>query len=145
MTIEATQTARARTTVIALLAALALVACGQNDDAAQQSAAANGSDDRELVIGMTQYPSTMNPNVDSMVAKSYVRAMLMRAVTRFNHAWELECNLCVELPTLENGLIEVGVDLVEIAKGDPFEILNRLDQSPIDPRLLERRMGKQNQ
>jgi peptide/nickel transport system substrate-binding protein len=59
---------------------------------------------RELTIGFTQYPSTMHPNIESMVAKSYVRGMTARAITIFNHDWELECSLCVELPTLENGL-----------------------------------------
>ena len=118
MTMDAKQTVRARTTGFALLAVVALAACGKSDDASQQSATAgagNSGDDRELVIGITQYPSTMNPNVDSMVAKTYVRAMLMRGLTRFNHDWELECSLCVELPTLENGLAR----MIETPDGRP--------------------------
>jgi peptide/nickel transport system substrate-binding protein len=106
MIFEAARSARARATGLAWLAALTMAACGQGDST--PSSAPNGGDangaDRELVIGFTQYPSTMHPNIDNMVAKSYVRAMAMRAITRFNHDWELECNLCVELPTLENGL-----------------------------------------
>jgi peptide/nickel transport system substrate-binding protein len=27
----------------------------------------------ELVIGITQFPSTLNPNIDAMAAKSYCR------------------------------------------------------------------------
>lgn len=29
----------------------------------------------ELIIGITQYPSTLHPNIDSMLAKSYVLGM----------------------------------------------------------------------
>jgi len=57
----------------------------------------------ELVIGMTQYPSNFNPNIDSMAAKSYVLAMTRRPFTTFDENWNLICMLCTELPTLENG------------------------------------------
>ena len=39
-----------------------------------------------------------------MVSKFYVLAMAMRPLTRFNPDWQLECSLCVTLPTLDNGL-----------------------------------------
>lgn len=58
----------------------------------------------ELRIGMTQFPSTLNPLIDSMLAKSYVLAMTQRSFTIYDHDWKLACLLCVELPTLENGL-----------------------------------------
>ncbi len=58
----------------------------------------------ELKIGITQFPSTMNPNIDSMLAKSYVLAMTRRPVTAYDHDWQLTCMLCTELPTIENGL-----------------------------------------
>lgn len=61
----------------------------------------------ELVIGMTQFPSTFHPMIDSMLAKSYVLAMARRAVTTYDTEWKLVCLLCVELPTLENGLAEI--------------------------------------
>jgi len=57
-----------------------------------------------LRIGMTQFPSTLNPNIDSMLAKSYVLAMARRPVAAYDQNWELVCLLCTELPTLENGL-----------------------------------------
>ena len=57
----------------------------------------------ELVIGMTQYPSNFNPNIDSMAAKSYVLAMARRPFTTYDEDWNLICMLCNELPTLENG------------------------------------------
>ena len=106
MIFEAARSVHARATGLVWLAALSLAACGQGDST--PTSAPNGGDvngaDKELVIGFTQYPSTMNPIVDNMVAKTYVRAMTMRSITRYNHAWELECNLCLELPTFENGL-----------------------------------------
>ncbi|MGH6943146.1 MAG: peptide ABC transporter substrate-binding protein [Geminicoccaceae bacterium] len=58
----------------------------------------------DLVIGITQFPSTFNPNIDSMAAKSYILAMAQRPITAFDADWELICMLCVELPTLENEL-----------------------------------------
>ena len=58
----------------------------------------------ELRIGMTQFPSTLNPLIDSMLAKSYVLAMTRRPLTTYDQNWELVCMLCTELPTIENGL-----------------------------------------
>jgi len=48
--------------------------------AAPAGNAATAKDD--LVIGITQYPSTLHPNIDSMVAKSYVLGMTQRPFTR---------------------------------------------------------------
>jgi len=58
---------------------------------------------RTLAIGMTQFPSTFHPSIDSMMAKSYVLAMTLRPFTVFDPQWKLICMLCTELPTLENG------------------------------------------
>ncbi len=57
-----------------------------------------------LVIGMTQYPATLNPNIESMLAKTYVLAMTTRPFTHHDTEWKLVCALCETLPTLENGL-----------------------------------------
>ena len=58
----------------------------------------------ELKIGLTQFPSTLHPNIDSMLAKNYVLAMTARPITVYDQEWQLICMLCTELPTLENGL-----------------------------------------
>ncbi|RMD61001.1 MAG: peptide ABC transporter substrate-binding protein [Alphaproteobacteria bacterium] len=58
----------------------------------------------ELIIGLTQFPSTLNPQLDSMLAKSYVLAMTQRPITAYDQDWKVVCLLCTELPTLENGL-----------------------------------------
>jgi peptide/nickel transport system substrate-binding protein len=57
----------------------------------------------ELVLGMTQYPSTWNPQIGSMLAKSLVIGMAARPLTVYDAEWKLICMLCTELPTLENG------------------------------------------
>ena len=57
----------------------------------------------ELVIGITQFPSTFHPNIDSMAAKSYILAMAQRPFTTYDADWQLICMLCTELPTIENG------------------------------------------
>lgn len=85
----------------AIVTSLVLAACGDNDDSTQLDSKPAS---KELNIGFTQYPSTMHPNIESMVAKSYIRGMTARGITIYNHDWELECSLCVTLPTIENGL-----------------------------------------
>ncbi len=80
----------------ACLAILAAVAALSN------AAAARPAD--ELAIGITQFPSTLHPSIDTMAAKSYTLAMTRRPITTFDAGWHLVCMLCTELPTIENGL-----------------------------------------
>ena len=62
-----------------------------------------GAQARNLVIGTTQFPSTLNPNISTMAAAQYVLGFTQRPFTTFDQRWELVCLLCEELPTLENG------------------------------------------
>ena len=80
----------------ACLAILAAVA------ALSSAAAARPAD--ELAIGITQFPSTLHPSIDTMAAKSYILAMTRRPLTTFDAGWHLVCMLCTQLPTIENGL-----------------------------------------
>ncbi len=57
----------------------------------------------ELIIGITQFPSTLNPLIDAMLAKSYVLGMARRPITTYGPDWQLICMLCAGLPTIENG------------------------------------------
>jgi peptide/nickel transport system substrate-binding protein len=61
----------------------------------------------ELVIGITQFPSTFNPNIDAMAAKSYILDMARRPFTAYDAKWQLVCMLCTELPTLDNGKAKI--------------------------------------
>ncbi len=87
-----------------LIAAFICVTVAVN---AQPSLTAEPNDHRELTIGLTQFPSTLHPNIDSMLAKSYILAMVRRPFTVYNHDWKLICMLCTKLPTLENGLAKL--------------------------------------
>lgn len=58
----------------------------------------------ELVIGITQFPATFHPNIESMLAKTYILDMALRPLTAYDADWKLVCMLCETLPTLENGL-----------------------------------------
>src|SRR5712691_9417845 len=69
-----------------------------------------------LTIGITQFPATLNPNIDAMAAKSYVLGMALRPFTVYDADWHLVCLLCVTLPSIDNGLA-VPVDLVDGKKG----------------------------
>ena len=84
-----------------ILAALALLLGLAVGAAPAPGTAAAGQD--ELVIGITQFPSTFHPNIDAMMAKTYVLAMTRRPFTAYDKDWRLVCMLCTELPTIENG------------------------------------------
>lgn len=86
---------RRRTLWVALLLGLFVAA-------ADRPAAAQAKD--QLVIGITQFPSTFHPAIDAMMAKSFILAMTARPVTAYDKDWNLVCMLCVTLPTIENGL-----------------------------------------
>src|SRR6202790_838349 len=70
----------------------------------------------ELTIGITQFPSTLNPNIDVMAAKSYVLGAVLRPFTVYDAEWKLVCLLCVSLPSIANGLA-VPIDLADGKKG----------------------------
>ncbi|MGE3650483.1 MAG: ABC transporter substrate-binding protein, partial [Reyranellaceae bacterium] len=69
-----------------------------------------------LVIGLTQYPSTWNPLIGAMLAKTVIQDMTARPFTVYGPDWKLRCMLCTELPTIENGKARV-VDLPDGKKG----------------------------
>lgn len=69
-----------------------------------------------LTIGIIQFPSTLNPDIDAMAAKSYVLGFALRPFTVYDADWKLVCLLCTRLPTIENGLA-VPTDLPDGKKG----------------------------
>jgi len=70
----------------------------------------------DLTIGVTQYPGTLNPNIDPLAAKGYVLGFTLRPFTVYDADWRLVCLLCTTLPTLDNGLA-VPVDLPDGKRG----------------------------
>lgn len=80
--------------IVAAIALFTLAACGEESAKSRDT----------LTIGMTQYPVTLNPNIESMLAKTYVLAMAKRPMTHVDTSWNRVCALCETLPTLENGL-----------------------------------------
>jgi len=105
---------RSRSTIIAVAAALLL--CWP----------AAGAERDTLTIGITQFPSTLNPNIDAMAAKTYVLGMAVRPFTVYDADWKLACLLCTELPSIENGLA-VPVDRPEGRKGVDLTYTIRAD------------------
>ncbi|HVJ54346.1 MAG TPA: peptide ABC transporter substrate-binding protein [Aliidongia sp.] len=61
----------------------------------------------DLVIGMSQFPSSLHADIDSEVVKSYVLGFVVRHITAYDKDWRNSCLLCTELPTLENGLARI--------------------------------------
>jgi peptide/nickel transport system substrate-binding protein len=60
-----------------------------------------------LTIGIAQFPSSLQPNIDAEVVRSYVMGFVIRRITGFNADWHNTCLLCTELPTIENGLAKI--------------------------------------
>lgn len=81
---------------------------------------------RSLTIGITQFPSTLNPNIDPMAAKSYVLGMAVQPFTVYDAGWKLVCLLCTKLPSIANGLAvpvalkngKTGIDLTYTIRPD---------------------------
>jgi peptide/nickel transport system substrate-binding protein len=87
---------------LAVLGVILFAACGITG----QAGAAPARAPDELSIGITQFPSTLNPLFDPMVAKIYVLGAVRRSLTAYDADWKPVCLMCVELPSLENGLAE---------------------------------------
>ena len=68
---------------------------------------AQGAPREQLTIGITQFPSTFNPMIDAMVAKSYILGMARRPMMAFDKDWKLVCMMCTEIPTFENGRVQM--------------------------------------
>lgn len=80
----------------------------------------------QLAIGISQFPPTLNPDIDAVAAKSYVLGFALRPFTVFDADWKLVCLLCTELPSFENGRAvktelpegKTGVDLTYTIRDD---------------------------
>lgn len=77
---------------------------------------AGAAEHAALTIGITQYPGTLNPNIDPLAAKGYVLGFASRPFTVYDADWKLVCLLCVTVPTIDNGLA-VPVDLPDGKRG----------------------------
>ncbi|HEX2117017.1 MAG TPA: peptide ABC transporter substrate-binding protein, partial [Alphaproteobacteria bacterium] len=90
------------------------------------SAPASAQPKDELVIGITQFPSTFNPYFDPMWTKTYVLAMAQRPLVTYDQEWKLVCILCTEVPTIENGRLK-PVDRPDGTKGAEITYTIRAD------------------
>src|ERR1700722_18119844 len=57
----------------------------------------------ELTIGISQFPTMLNPNIEAVAAKSYVLGFSLRPCTVCDADWKIVCLLCTELPSFANG------------------------------------------
>jgi peptide/nickel transport system substrate-binding protein len=61
----------------------------------------------QLTIGVNQYPPSFHPSISDLgVAKQFVQGLVMRKLTIYGYDWTLECQLCTEVPTIENGRVK---------------------------------------
>jgi len=66
-----------------------------------------------LTIGLGSFPVEMHPLIGGQRTRNYVLAAARRSVTRYDADGRVVCQLCAELPSMENG----GVTLVDQADG----------------------------
>ncbi|MGF1627474.1 MAG: peptide ABC transporter substrate-binding protein [Alphaproteobacteria bacterium] len=91
-------------------------------------AAAPGlAQDRELVIGLSQYPSNLNPLTETHVAQSYIHGMARRPFTAYDADWEGRCYLCTALPSEEDGTAEVRDIPEELGGGRGWAVTYTID------------------
>lgn len=88
----------------------------------------------QLVIGITQFPATLHPNMEAMLAKSYVLGFTTRPFTTYDHDWQAACMLCTELPTIENG----GAKIEDIPPDVAAQIKDRPRCKTMDPALRDK-------
>jgi peptide/nickel transport system substrate-binding protein len=80
------------------------------------ASSAGAAEHTSLTIGVTQYPGTLNPNIDPLAAKGYVLGFTLRPFTVYDADWKLVCLLCTTVPSFDNGLA-VPVDLADGKRG----------------------------
>lgn len=66
-----------------------------------------GERDGSLVIGVAQFPASLNPYISSQTVQFYTIGFATRSISAFDVNGHVTCVLCTELPSLENGLAKV--------------------------------------
>src|ERR1035437_6771343 len=64
-----------------------------------------------LVIGMSQYPPSLQPGIDPTVAKNYAIRFGYLPIATYDDDRKMQCFLCTEVPTIANGrgkLVDLG-------------------------------------
>ena len=77
----------------------------------------------DLVIGVSQFPSTMNPNINPAQVTNYILGFALRGLAGFGPDWKNACQLCAELPSFQNGLARMegsGMAVTLKIRGDAF-------------------------
>lgn len=69
-----------------------------------------------LTVGMSEFPSDMHPFISNLLVRNYLLAISRRIVTRFDAQGLTVCQLCTEVPSVENGRAKL-VDLADGTKG----------------------------
>jgi peptide/nickel transport system substrate-binding protein len=69
-----------------------------------------------LMVGLGSFPPNMHPLIGSQRLRDYVLDVSRRTVTRFDAGGRVICQLCTEVPTVENGQAKT-VDLPNGSKG----------------------------
>ena len=61
----------------------------------------------QLVIGLAQAPANMHPAIEPHTSKALLQYIALRRLTVTNPDQQIVCQLCVEVPTIANGLARI--------------------------------------
>jgi len=67
------------------------------------ASAAGAAQDR-LVLGVSQFPTGLHPNLAGQDVLTYAVGFALRPITTFDQQGHVACMLCTDVPSLENGL-----------------------------------------
>ena len=82
-----------------------LLGCGQDSENPPQSQLS--SKDAEATIGIAQEPDSLDPLFGEMMAGTEIRGAIFRTLAERDASWRLRPVMAQEIPTLENGGVEI--------------------------------------
>lgn len=93
--------------LVTLVCGFSLLGACSSDETRVSQTSAEKEAKKHLTIGMAQYPGTLHRSFSGLSAARYVQSLMLREPTYYDSQAQLQCNACVNVPTLENGLARI--------------------------------------
>ncbi|MDM3871042.1 peptide ABC transporter substrate-binding protein [Porticoccus sp. W117] len=106
--------------LVAVLCSLSLLTACSSDKETVSEAAVEAVSKKHLTIGMTQYPESLHRSFARQTSADYVLSLMLRRSVYYDDQAKLQCNTCVNIPTLENGKARI----VEKENGERGIVVN---------------------
>ncbi|UTW46416.1 type II toxin-antitoxin system prevent-host-death family antitoxin [bacterium SCSIO 12696] len=79
----------------------------QSEQSAAPQAEASAVDNKQITVGVTQYPGSLHISFGRQMTDAYLQAFIMRPPLRYGSDGQLHGKRYVSLPTLENGDVNI--------------------------------------